>query len=228
MCIKIRAQELSEIRFQARSKDQEILEEGGAGLRKLDFLSLRFVPQQQCNGHCPCDCPSTAVETAIAQCTSRWAMARGHRLNTSIVLAGGPRSLRSFSGGIRGRAFTLSSSPPPPPPVPVPNKPSRFCGHKAKYTRTTTLCESRDGCPGLPVPNSPYGLCGCKATLNLNMCLKRRRTRVSSQSSGAVCTRRWCWVSWALSNIRRSRQSTDPVTHLMKARSGTKLKRPKK
>ena len=31
--------------------------------------------------------PSTAVETAIARCTSRWAMARGHRLNTSIVLA---------------------------------------------------------------------------------------------------------------------------------------------
>ena len=31
--------------------------------------------------------PSTAVETAIAQCTSRRAMARGHRLNTSIVLA---------------------------------------------------------------------------------------------------------------------------------------------
>ena len=29
---------------------------------------------------------STAVETAIAQCTSRWEMARGHRLNTSIVL----------------------------------------------------------------------------------------------------------------------------------------------
>ena len=31
--------------------------------------------------------PSTAVETAIAQGTSRWAMARGHRLNASIVLA---------------------------------------------------------------------------------------------------------------------------------------------
>ena len=28
--------------------------------------------------------PSTAVETAIAQCSSRWAMARGHRLNTSL------------------------------------------------------------------------------------------------------------------------------------------------
>ena len=32
-------------------------------------------------------CPNTAVKTAIAQCTSRRAMARGHRLNTSIVLA---------------------------------------------------------------------------------------------------------------------------------------------
>ena len=30
---------------------------------------------------------STAVETAIARCTSRWAIERGHRLNTSIVLA---------------------------------------------------------------------------------------------------------------------------------------------
>ena len=30
---------------------------------------------------------STAVERAIAQGTSRWAMARGHRLNTSSVLA---------------------------------------------------------------------------------------------------------------------------------------------
>ena len=32
-------------------------------------------------------CPSTAVETAIAQCTSRWAIARRHCLNISIVLA---------------------------------------------------------------------------------------------------------------------------------------------
>ena len=48
---------------------------------------LRVILQQQCNGHCPCDFPSTAVETAIAQCTRRCVMARGHRLNTSIVLA---------------------------------------------------------------------------------------------------------------------------------------------
>ena len=48
---------------------------------------------------------STAVERAIAQCTSRWAMARGHRLNWHFHCSGGgPRSLRSFSGGFRGRA----------------------------------------------------------------------------------------------------------------------------
>ena len=119
-------------------------------------------------------------------------MARGHRLNTSIVLA----AVHGLSDLFRA-VFAVEPSlfRPPPPPVPVPNKPSRFCGHKAKCTRITTLCESRDGYPGLPVPNSPYSLCGCKATLNLNMCLKRRRTRVSWQSSGAVCTRRWCWVS---------------------------------
>ena len=60
---------------------------------KVGLLSLRVVPQQQCNGHdididiVFVTLPSTAVETAIAQCT---------------------RSLRSFSGGIRGRAFFLS------------------------------------------------------------------------------------------------------------------------
>ena len=75
-------------------------------------------------------CPSTAVETAIAQCTSRWAMARGHRLNTSIVVAA--------VHGLSGRLFRAVSAVEPslfrplPPPVPVPNKPSRFRGRKAK------------------------------------------------------------------------------------------------
>ena len=55
------------------------------------LLSLRVVPQQLC------DCPSTAVEKAVAQCTSRWAMARGHRLNTSIVLA----AVHGLSGLVR-------------------------------------------------------------------------------------------------------------------------------
>ena len=54
---------------------------------KVGPLSLQVVPQQRCSRHCCCDCPSMAVETAVAQCTSRWAMARGHRLNTSVVLA---------------------------------------------------------------------------------------------------------------------------------------------
>ena len=68
---------------------------------------------------------STAVETAIAQCTSRWAMARGHRLNTSLVLA----AVHGLSGLFRTvsavEPFTLSS---PSHSVPVPNRPSRLRG----------------------------------------------------------------------------------------------------
>ena len=69
---------------------EEIMSSRWSWAVKAGLLLLRIVQvvrQQQCNGHCLSDCPSTAVETAIAQCTSRWAMARGHRLNTSIVLA---------------------------------------------------------------------------------------------------------------------------------------------
>ena len=71
---------------------------------------------------------STAVETAIAQCTSRWEMARGHRLNTAIVLA----AVHGLSGPFRAvsavEPFTLS---PPSHSVPIPNRPSRLCGRKA-------------------------------------------------------------------------------------------------
>ena len=56
------------------------------------------------------------------------AMARGHRLNTSIVLA----AVHGLSGLFRAvsavEPITLSS---PSHSVPVPNKPSRFCGRKA-------------------------------------------------------------------------------------------------
>ena len=89
---------------------------------------VQVVLQQQCNRHCLCDSAHhvefKAVETAIAQCTSRWAMARGHRLNTSIVLAA-VHGLSSFSDSFRGRAFTLSSRSHS---VPVPNRPSRLRG----------------------------------------------------------------------------------------------------
>ena len=190
----MRAQDLSEIRFQARSKDQEILEEGGgAGLRKLDFFRFDLFLNSSAT-----DIVLVTAQARQLKQQLRSALVAGQwRGDTALTLPLFWRrsTVSPIFFGRYPRSSLHSFVPPPPPPVPVPNKPSRFCGHKAKYTRTTTLCESRDGCPGLPVPNSPYGLCGCKATLNLNMCLKRRRTRVSSQSSGAVCTRRWCWVS---------------------------------
>ena len=80
-------------------------------------------------------CPSTAVETAIAQCTSRWAMARGHRLNTSIVLAGYTVSPVFFGRYPRSSLHSFV----PFPPVPVLNKPPRFCGHKAKWSLFSAL-----------------------------------------------------------------------------------------
>ena len=53
--------------------------------------------------------PRTAAETAIAQCTSRCAMARGQRLNTSIVLA----AVHALSGLFRAvSAVELSLSRP--------------------------------------------------------------------------------------------------------------------
>ena len=103
---------------------------------KVGLLWIRVVPQQQCNGHCPCDCPSTAVKTAVARCTSCWAMARGHRLNTSIVLA----AVHGLSGLFRAVSAvepSLFHPLPPPPPIPDPNKPPRFCRCKVKWSGET-------------------------------------------------------------------------------------------
>ena len=68
-----------------------------AALRKVtELCSARPKPWTYYNsrlergehGHCLIvTLSSAAAETATAQCTSRWAMARGHRLNASIVLA---------------------------------------------------------------------------------------------------------------------------------------------
>ena len=58
--------------------------------RKLDFFRFELFElflNSSATDIGPVTLPSTAVETAIAQCTSRCAMARGHRLNTFIVLA---------------------------------------------------------------------------------------------------------------------------------------------
>ena len=111
---------------------------------------VQVVRQQQCNGHCLCDClcdsvfvtlSSTAVETAIAQCTSRWVMARGHRLNTSIVLA----AVHGLSG-LFGRFLqsSLSLSRPASHRVPVLNRPTRLCGRKA--TLNHVLCPVKRYC----------------------------------------------------------------------------------
>ena len=71
---------------------------GGAGLRKWDFFRFELLLNSGATDIVLVTLgPSTAVETAIAQCTSRWAMARGHRLNTSIVLA----SVHGLSGLFR-------------------------------------------------------------------------------------------------------------------------------
>ena len=85
-------------------------------------------------------------------------MARGHRLNISIVLA----AVHGLSGLFRAvsavEPFTLS---PPPHSVPVPNRPTRLCGRKATLNQTKRLhtivqelCESRGGRPGLSVLTS--------------------------------------------------------------------------
>ena len=55
--------------------------------------------------------PSTAVETAAAQCTSRCAMARGRSLNTSIVLA----AVHGLSGLFRAVSAVEPSLSRPPP-----------------------------------------------------------------------------------------------------------------
>ena len=59
---------------------------GGAGLRKLDFFRFSLFLNNSATDIVLVTAQARQL-TAIAQCSSRWAMARGHRLNTSIVLA---------------------------------------------------------------------------------------------------------------------------------------------
>ena len=101
--------------------------------------------------------PSATADTAVAQCTSRCAMARGHRLNTSIVLA----AVHGLSGLFRAVSAVEPSlfRPLPPPPLPSPSLISNLASVDVKqngqrswtYIRAQELCESGDGHPGLPV-----------------------------------------------------------------------------
>ena len=99
---------------------------------------------------------STAVERAIAQCTSRWAISRGHRLNTSIVLAASTVS-PVFFGRFPRSSLSLSR--------PLPTLSPSLIGHltsvdikqhesKPGFVIVQELCESRGGRPGLSVLTS--------------------------------------------------------------------------
>ena len=83
---------------------------------------VQVVRQQPCNGHCLSDSVQHSSERAIAQCTSRWAMARGHRLNTSIVLA----AVHGLSG-----LFRAVSAVEPITLAPFPLCPPSLIGHPA-------------------------------------------------------------------------------------------------
>ena len=106
---------------------------GGAGLRKLDFFRFMLFLNSSATDIVLVTLPSTAVQTAIARCTSRWAMARGHRLNTSIVLAASTVSPVFF--GRYPRLSLHSFVPFPLSPFLIIKQP-RFCGRKATWSRS--------------------------------------------------------------------------------------------
>ena len=82
-------------------------------LRKLDFFRFELFLNSSATDIVFVTLSSTAIETAIAQCTSRWAMARGHRLNTSNVLA----AVHGLSGLFRAVSAVEPSLFRPLPPL---------------------------------------------------------------------------------------------------------------
>ena len=82
----------------------------------LDFFCFELFLNSSATDIVLVTLPSTAVETAIAQCTSHCAMVRGHRLNTSTVLAA--------VHGLSGLFWVVSAVKPslfhPLPPHPHP------------------------------------------------------------------------------------------------------------
>ena len=104
-----------EVELDPQASPEEIMSrEVRAGLRKLDFFCFGLFLNSSATDIVFVTLPSTAVETAIAQCTSRWAMARGHRLNTSIVLA----AVHGLTGLFRAVSAVEPSLFRPLPPCP--------------------------------------------------------------------------------------------------------------
>ena len=90
----------------------------------------------QCNGHCPCD---SAQAQQLKQQLRSALVAGQWRGDIALTL---PLFWRRFTVssvffGRYPRSSLHSFAPPPSPPIPVfvPNKPSRFCGRKAKCTQ---------------------------------------------------------------------------------------------
>ena len=124
----------------------------------MDFFRFELLLNSSATDIVLVTLPSTAVEIAIAQCTSRCAMARGHRLNTSIVLA----AVHGLSGLFRA-VYTVEPSlfcPPPPPRLPSPSLISHLASVDVKQNVlmcayiVQELCESRGVRPGLSVLTS--------------------------------------------------------------------------
>ena len=86
----------------------------GAGLRKLDFFRFGLFLNSSATDIVLVTLPCMAVQTAIARCTSRCAMARGHLLSTSIVLV----AVHGLSG-----LFRAVSAVGPPLSCPLPPRP---------------------------------------------------------------------------------------------------------
>ena len=105
----------------------------------------------------------TAVETAIAWCTSCNAMARGHCLNMFVVLAAvHPRCPGSVCA-VEPSLFCPPPTPTPTPHVPVPNNPPRFyglrvqpCGASRSLLRHVTKIFRLHPKPPLTSPLPPH------------------------------------------------------------------------
>ena len=107
---------------------------------KVGLLSLQVVPEQLCNGHCLCDCPARQLKQQLrtALVAAQW---RGDTVLTLPLFWRRSTVSPVFFGRYpRSSLHSLvlfPPPPPPPPPVPVPNKPPRFCGRKARWSRSS-------------------------------------------------------------------------------------------
>ena len=125
----------------------------GAVAAKVGLLSLRVVPQQQCNGQCPCD---SAQARKLKQQLRSALVAGQWRGNTALTLPlfWGRSTVSSVFFGRYPRSVLRSFVPPTPPPPPtVPNKLFLFYGRKAKcipvwVTLMDCLSQSRPGGAG--------------------------------------------------------------------------------